>query len=132
MDQPPATEALQRWREIAARPSMFDLTGRSVGRVVTRRRRGGGPFGLRPFAAGGHGPGPGRRRRQLPRALPGGTVAITHNGHSIYPFPDSRPGSGGPLLPPPLRSPFPKDIYRTQNRSRGRGSEGVQMGSPSC
>ena len=34
---PPATEALQRWREIAARPSMFDLTGRSVGRVVTRR-----------------------------------------------------------------------------------------------
>ncbi len=35
---PPAVEALQRWQAVAAATaSMFDLTGRSVGRVVTRR-----------------------------------------------------------------------------------------------
>ena len=35
---PPAIAALQRWQEAATTsPSMFDLTDRSVGRVVTRR-----------------------------------------------------------------------------------------------
>ena len=57
----------------------------------------------------------------------GGTVAITHNGHSIYPFPDSRPGSGGPLLPPPLKK-SPRVLKRLLPDTKSLSRPGVRGG----
>ena len=95
----------ERWREVAGTTSsMFDLSARSVGRVVACRAEAVG------IQASGHSLRVGGWPRTWPppaprfRAVSGGTVAITDNGRSLHTLPGGRPGSSAPLLLPLLKT----------------------------
>ena len=102
---PPTIEATERWREVAtATSSMFDVSARSVGRVVTRRAEAVGLQASGHSLRVGMAQESGRLRRRLSRTMPGWPVAIPNNGHPLHTLPGGRPGSGGPLLPPLLKT----------------------------
>ena len=103
---PQTIEATERWREVAGTTSsMFDLSARSVGRVVARRAEAVGLQASGHSFAGGDGPGSGRRRHTLPGLCQAGRWAVPNNGRPLHTLPGGRPGSGGPLLPPLLKNP---------------------------
>ena len=101
---PQTIEATERWRKVAGTgSSMFDLSARSLGRVVTWRAEAVGLQASGHSLRVGMAQEPGRFRRRPARVVPGWTVAIPHNGYPLHPFPGGRSGRGGPLLPPLLK-----------------------------
>ena len=103
---PPAIEALQRWQAVTTVvDSMFDLTDRSVGRVVTRRAEAVG------LQASGHSLRVGIAQdlaaagAALPELCQAGRWQSPAMAVRYVRSQTADRGSCGPLLPPPLRNP---------------------------